>query len=849
MQRPPPQPQPGADNKSDTNIEAMMKAVAQLDMDEAGNWDYHGHSSGLSFVRRMREQLGDLMGPETVATPFVKNRPLSQVLDSPKSMAVSADSPGFSEPSGSATDLPPKQTAIETCKGAVDEAAALLRVVHKPTFWQSLEHIYAIPQEQWTNEDHKFLPLLHSAMALGHLFSKPEQPAEPGSYESAIQQGYVHFRMARSLMDIADCRDLMSIQAVVFMIQFLQSSARLSQCYAYVGVALRSALRMGLHRNYRGNFDPLEVETRKRVFWVIRKMDIYIGAMLGLPQTLSDDDVDQELPVEVDDEYITKEGIRPMPDGQVSLMTAFNAHTRLVKLLTKVVRNVYPIKIQGQHGADKSYSVPYSIIREIEGDLENWKNSLPPVLNPSQAPARYTRVQQLLRLAYAHVQVMLYRPFLHFVAADKRQSDQRAYACAASYVNVSRNIIHITTQMKQKGFLNGAFWFIMYTSFFSVLSLVYFAAENPDNPTTEAVMKDAHEGRQTLAQLSQRSMAADRCTATLDVVFQRLPDWLREGRPNPTASRKRQFESGMNTPSQMNPQASRSHPDVSTIGQDEPMPGMFRRASTFPQRQNQAANNMGAPPTPFDTWSQSGASTMGPQTPTSNDFNLGPYMSQNPLAASSISQGGVPNYSMPGASGNNFSNNPALADLSSMMFPPADEPFGYPSQPLTTFENNQQTRKFEPYGSGPPQQQFGGIDSTSPMVGTPTSTRSGRGAGEDNMEAQFFALPPFMEQQRQQQMQHRMPPHHQQGMPFPPGSGGGFGGGQRMGTPSQQQGMPGGWGPPGSGGGGGGGPGGGMPPGDMTNINIHEIFSEAGWNPMLMNPGSAAGGFGQGQSG
>ena len=99
MQRPSVQPQPGVENKSDTNIEAMMKAVAQLDMDESGNWDYHGHSSGLSFVRRMREQLGEIMGPETISTPFLKNRPLSHVLDSPKSIAPSAmDSPGASEP-------------------------------------------------------------------------------------------------------------------------------------------------------------------------------------------------------------------------------------------------------------------------------------------------------------------------------------------------------------------------------------------------------------------------------------------------------------------------------------------------------------------------------------------------------------------------------------------------------------------------------------------------------------------------------------------------------------------------------------------------------------------------------
>lgn len=170
------------------------------------------------------------------------------------------------------------------------------------------------------------------------------------------------------------------------MISFLQCSAKLSQCYAYVGVALRSALRMGLHRSNRSfnrTFNPIEAETRKRVFWTIRKMDIYVGAMLGLPQTLSEEDIDQDLPLEVDDEYITEEGILPMPEGITPLTTVFNAHTRLVELLIKIVRNVYPIRAKNvQSNMDHSYTVPFSVIRDIENDLETWKSNLPAGLDP-----------------------------------------------------------------------------------------------------------------------------------------------------------------------------------------------------------------------------------------------------------------------------------------------------------------------------------------------------------------------------------------------------------------------------------------------------------------------------------
>lgn len=813
LPRPPPQAAPTnghtpqhTENKSDTNLESMVRAVAQMDMDEQGHWDYHGHSSGLSFVRRMREQLGDLMGPDTAATPFVKSRPMSQILDSPRSAGES--SPGDVSPGGS--ELPPKDYARQVCSNAVNDATALLRVVHKPSFWQSFERIYSMPSEHWTNEDNVFLPLFHSAMALGHLFAKDDDGnLNEQGYESAIQQGFAHFKTARQMMDIADCRDLSSIQAVMFMILFLQSSAKLSQCYAYVGVALRSATRMGLHRSYVGNWNPIEEELRKRVFWIVRKMDIYIGAMLGLPVTLSDEDVDQEFPLEVDDEYITKDGILPMPEGQVSLMAAFNAHTKLVQIISKIVRKVYPIKTQ-HSSPDKSYSVPFSIIREIEGDLEQWKNGLPPILSPCEAPERYTRIQQLLRLSYAHAQVMLYRPFLHFVAMEKRSKpvDQRAYACAASYVNVSRNIIHIMTQMKQRGLLNGAFWFVMYTSFFAILSLVYFAAENPDNATMQAVMKDALEGRQTLASLATRSMAADRCTATLNVVFQRLPDWMREGLQNPMLSKKRQHEPNAELQQQqLNPHTSRSYPDVSGGAGGAVGVGVQRRASTFPKHgAPMSVMSVMSPASYESSWPSAGTS-LGPQTPTSNSADVNAMGQWNDQQASGMQQ-----YALP----QNFANT-VLPDLSAMMFPSTDEPLSYPNQPLTTFENNQEYAKNSPYMNG---QAFNGVKGSSSMV---SSQLLGR---EDNMEAQFFALPPYIQQPRRQQ--HRQMQQQHQPTSFPTAPMNFSTNGPSIGTPAVMQ-MPNGltndgWTPQ-------------SIPNDMSNINIQDIFGGAEWNSMLMNPG------------
>lgn len=185
-------------------------------------------------------------------------------------------------------------------------------------------------------------------------------------------------------MEITDCRDLKSLQTILFMIMFLQSSAKLSTCYSHIGIALTSSIRMGLHRLVPVTFNPVERETRKRIFWVIRKMDIYVGALLGLPQLLSDDEIDQDMPVEVDDEFITTEKVFPMPAQRISFMTAFNAHTRLVQILAKTAKYIYPNKnLAHAHSRSRhTYMVSHTKIREIEQDLQAWMENLPIALRP-----------------------------------------------------------------------------------------------------------------------------------------------------------------------------------------------------------------------------------------------------------------------------------------------------------------------------------------------------------------------------------------------------------------------------------------------------------------------------------
>lgn len=203
------------------------------------------------------------------------------------------------------------------------------------------------------------------------------------------------------MIEVTDCRDCTSIQCVILMILFLQSSAKMSTCYSYVGIALSASLRMGLHRNIPVP-DLVESEVRKRIFWTVRKMGIYVGTLLGLPKGIQDEDIDQDYPTELDDQFITKDGFLRTPGELPSSIAAANAHTKLLKILDKLVRKIYPIKGMqiSKNGRRAGYIVNYTTVREIEEDLEQWKKELPMYLRPGDdAPIRFVRyLRTIVRL-------------------------------------------------------------------------------------------------------------------------------------------------------------------------------------------------------------------------------------------------------------------------------------------------------------------------------------------------------------------------------------------------------------------------------------------------------------------
>lgn len=454
--------------------------------------------------------------------------------------------------------LPSKEVAMQLIYTTWNKACVLFRFYHRPSLLEEVELLYSLDPLHYTDRQQKFLPFMYSILACGSLFSR--QSNDPLTSNEALEDdGFNYFLEARKLIDITNVGDIPSIQTIVMMIIYLQCSARLSTCYSYIGIALRSALKEGLHRNLsifqssKRKLDPIEMDTRKRLFFTIYKMDIYINSLLGLPRSISEDEFDQEFPMDLDDEYITRETYHvEKQQGRLSSSGCATHHTKLMIILSVIVKELYPIKMKPKEGAEnKPAANIHEKITELEFQLKEWLEALPDELKPTdpsdndsgnQIPERFKLANYYLHLSFLNCQISLYRPFIHYISNGYQStySDSRSLIRGRNCIKVARMVVKLANKMIDQNLLVGTYWFSMYTIFFSIACLIYyfhFANYNnqknktgvnyagvlfDDDLNIEMIRKDIEIGRKVLNKLKNTSNASLRIYNMLNNLFEQL---------------------------------------------------------------------------------------------------------------------------------------------------------------------------------------------------------------------------------------------------------------------------------------------------------------------------------------
>jgi hypothetical protein len=130
----------------------------------------------------------------------------------------------------------------------------------------------------------------------------------------------------------------------------------------------------------------IEKEIRKRVWWGCFMIDRTLSMKLGRPPSiLSATAFDVDLPLEVDDQYISQDFITPrQPDYRPSLMLFFTHTIQQGRIIEKVLHELYrpsnhntkaPCPSAASQSDANSHVIGQTVM--LDGELLSWWNNAP----------------------------------------------------------------------------------------------------------------------------------------------------------------------------------------------------------------------------------------------------------------------------------------------------------------------------------------------------------------------------------------------------------------------------------------------------------------------------------------
>ncbi|KAK1754423.1 fungal-specific transcription factor domain-containing protein [Echria macrotheca] len=297
--------------------------------------------------------------------------------------------------------------------------------VHRPSVLEWLDWVdsnWSAGIDLWRGIGHARAAIVLMALAIGSFYrsrhNRDLKRNKPEEWVWSLNFGDNMFKAAVTLVD-AEAGDptLESAQARLLQDIYLLCTSRTKQAWYTFGNTLQILTALDLHRRLgrnrglgldvkqRPNYAKIQCE--RRIFWSAYIIDKQLSIILGRPGHFSADNIDQEYPDCVNDEDADIHGpIRAPPSDCYVAALVSQAH--LNKLFERIYREVYSLR-------DIPVNDRLKAAHLLGVEVEEWKENLPSLLNSQRATILlpiFRRQAGLLRLAYCHAQILVYRPFL-----------------------------------------------------------------------------------------------------------------------------------------------------------------------------------------------------------------------------------------------------------------------------------------------------------------------------------------------------------------------------------------------------------------------------------------------------
>ncbi|PWY88160.1 hypothetical protein BO70DRAFT_359646, partial [Aspergillus heteromorphus CBS 117.55] len=464
-----------------------------------------GSASDRAFIERLKAELGDWATADFDSRLRLREKPGVQLFQS-------------RSPSAHTVSLPPRDRAEYLINLAID-ASVLYHVLHQPTFDATFELLYTLDRNDYGEGEMRHIPLVYALMAFGCLFEHiGEGSSETGDELAAESTKY--FTICRDLVDLQNCSDPVTLQAIFYMNLFILSTERLSPSYTCLSHAFSLAVRLNLQRPSVREI-PIMVEVKRRLFWCLRQLLTFVATMGGYPRPIDGREIDVEHPLDIDDSIATKAHGSPIP---LRTMSGSVALLKLYCIFDRIAQQLYPPP-SARRAKDSNGFVKQLVSKDtvacLELELQDWAASLPLGcrLGNSRHAAHQEKAKYELSMSYEHAQVVLYRSFLHYYTEDPDKSSHNEFQTYASRcVDASRRLIHLAEDMQRDGLLYGAHWRIAYMICTAALAMIYIIVGFKESNAASNLRTEINATRRMLMSLWPYSTHSRRLHVVLMVL-------------------------------------------------------------------------------------------------------------------------------------------------------------------------------------------------------------------------------------------------------------------------------------------------------------------------------------------
>lgn len=255
---------------------------------------------------------------------------------------------------------------------------------------------------------------------------------------------------------------------------FLLGTPNPQPSFFLVAAAIRLANSIGLHKRGSGfNLNPVEIEQRKRVFWIGYLLDKELVSLplptsscsnkhhsiclrSGRPPAQDDDDMNVDLPSEDPADNI---GNIPLTSGKGKI-NLFRLMCSFAVIESKVYKQLYSTKASKQ-----SDGALLNTIGELDKELEEWKDAIPIDIRPEHEikaahPPLVLHIV-VLHFTYYNCLTTIHRMSVHhgywtnrlsnyaIQGLNARPLNPRVFSSAALCVQAARASIHLIKYIPQ----------------------------------------------------------------------------------------------------------------------------------------------------------------------------------------------------------------------------------------------------------------------------------------------------------------------------------------------------------------------------------------------------------------